>query len=385
MANSSGQRAPKPGSGYGAFTGIAASALLVLALIVVTQLEFYEWERWTGPSAEARSNSFYVLGKWLSESGHPARFSPGRTGIGDLSPQEGGLFIQASLFDWEHEDPRSWVREGGILVVSVDFPLYRNDKPAEEIPPQVLAMERFFDTLGISIRLPERENEDEGDSGDKWDKEESGFPVYDYNISFEPPAPAAGESLILRDPEGNIRLIRRALGKGQVTVAGACVFMYNYFLDQRANALLAWELTGGSLGPERPGILFVRGRRGSGGIGGILEDRGSMLPPVLSGLVLLITGFWVAFPGFGLPQREESRRRLSITGRFAAEARFLRRYGALGVYLEVYLRELRRRSGGRDLGQEVREAEEALGAGKKTGPRKMAACLKNLMSALERL
>jgi hypothetical protein len=184
---------------------------------------------------------------------------------------------------------------------------------------------------------------------------------------------------------GNIRLIRRTLGKGQVAVAGSCIFMYNYLLDNNANARLAWELTGGSLGSERPGFLFVRGRSGAEGLFGILGDRGNLLPPILSCLALVFAGFWVTLPGFGVPVREESRKRLSIIGRFSAEARFLRRYDALRVYPEIYLRELRRLSRGRELGQEIKEVEEALGSGKRIGPRKTAVYLKNLMSALERI
>jgi hypothetical protein len=449
VAESSGRRASKPGTGYGAFIGIAASALVVSAILIISQLEIYERDRWAAPSGEARSNNFYVLGKWLSETGHPVRFTPRWAGMKDIAPQEGGLFIQASLFDWENEDILPWVREGGVLVVSIDFPLYWMGEAEDEPPASVLAMERSLENLGIRVRrpLPEGsdtvdeygedsitvEKEEDNTAAGKKDGEKKGenrekgedsitvhdsyesnagesedsiieeeespdFPDYDYRIVFAEPDSAAGpfisggqetppgeKSLTLRDTGGNIRLIRRTLGRGQVAVAGACVFMYNYLLDDQANARLAWELTGGSLGPGRPGILFVRGRRSAGGLFGILSGRGNLLPPVLSCLALVFAGFWITLPGFGVPLREESRRRLSITGRFSAEARFLRRHGALRVYSEIYLRELRRLSRGREPGREIKEVEEVLAAGKKIGPRKTAVYLKNLMSALERL
>ncbi|MDR2747904.1 MAG: hypothetical protein LBB77_10730 [Treponema sp.] len=460
---------PKSGGGYGIFIIILISAVAAAAISIASLFEIYEDEKWTPPSGEFRSNSFYLLGEWLSASGRPARFSPRWTGMKNIPPQAGGLFIQASLFDWGSEDILSWVREGGVLVISVDFPWYREDGEKKEMPPAVLAMEKFLEKLGIKIRKlsweepaapgeaenPSAETEDptagstidptagntidttagsttdaaadsvinsitddengagidmsagEDDSNTADFDEFTVFPDYDYGIVFDDPGIRAGLSagpsaaavaegpaegllpgesfLTLRDSEGNIRLIRGSLGKGRIAVTGSCVFMYNYSLKDEVNARLAWELTGGSLGPERPAFLFIRGRRGSGGLLEILRGRGNLPPLVLSALVLIFAGFWMALSGFGVPPREESRKRLSITGRFSAEARFLRRYSALEAYLEIYLRELRRLGRGRALGREVEEVEEALAAGEKIGPIKTAVYLKNLMSALERL
>jgi hypothetical protein len=399
MAETSpGPRDPQPdersGGGYGLFLIIAASALLILAALLASRLEFYERERWVRPSGEVRSNNFYVLGKWLSQAGRPARFSPRWAGVKDIAPREGGLFIQASLFNWEREDILSWVREGGVLAVSIDLPwYYLRDDPTEEAPPEVSALEEFLEKLEIRIRPPFQEEntgiDEDPAAAEEYDIGEGPqlFPDYDHQIAFEEPPPGARpeDLLVLRDKEGGIRLIRRTLGKGRVAVAGSYVFMYNYYLREEVNARLAWELTGASLGPERPGILFVRGRRGAEGLFGILRERGNLLPPILSGLVLIVIGFWTVLPGFGLPLREEGRKRLSIAGRFSAESRFLRRYDALGVYLETYLRELRRRGMGREPGREIKELEAALAAGKKIGPRKTAVYLKNLMAALERI
>ncbi|MDR0399527.1 MAG: hypothetical protein LBH51_01115 [Treponema sp.] len=424
------------GNGYGLFALAAVLALLIFAILAAARLEVYERERWVLPSGEFLSNNFYVLGEWLSGSGRPVRFSPRWAGKRGISPREGGLFIQASLFDWEREDILPWVREGGILMVSIDFPWYRREDPAAEAPPAVLALEEFLEKLEISIRppVPERRvagenaaggsiaegrtavdgvagaDEAAGGGGGAFPGPESdaeseyamepdegraaaeagGFPDYDLSIVFEEPAPAipaleSEKTLVLRDARGNIRLIRRALGKGWVAVAGFYVFMYNYHLEDEANARLAWELTGASLGPERPAILFVRSRRGAEGLFGILRERGNLLPPVLSILVLIFTGFWMTLPGFGVPLGEDPRKQPSIIKRFSAEARFLRRHDALRVYLGIYLRELRRRGRGRPLGRECEEVEAALAAGKKISPRKMAVYLENLMSALERL
>jgi hypothetical protein len=415
------------GGSYRIVTGVVISALVILAVFIVSRLEIYEREKWAPPSRELRSNDFYLLGEWLSAGGHPVRFSPRWDGIKDISPREGGIFIQASLFEWGREDILPWVREGGVLVVSVDLPWYRMNRGKEEVPPAVLALEKFLEKLDVKIRPPEDETfviEPDGVPGegeDSFDGKEKNadngadssalqdedsiaaedespvFPDYDYSLTFEEPGFSPGDStgpitgpperpfLTLRDSEGNIRLIRVALGKGLVAVTGSCLFMYNYSLEDEANARLAWELTGGSLRPERPAFLFIRGRQASGGLWGVLNERGDLLPPVLSALVLVFIGFWMVLPGFGVPLREESRKRLSITGRFSAEARFLRRYKALEAYLEIYLRELRRRARGRTLGREIEEIEKTLAAGKRIGPIKTAVYLKNLMSALERI
>jgi hypothetical protein len=437
------------GGTYGVVLLAAVSALIVLAVYIFSRFEIYERTRWVRPSAELRANNFYVLSTWLSESGHPVRSYPRWTGIKKLSPREGGLYIQASLFDWEEAEPVlvPWVEEGGSLVISLDDPWYQDD--AEEALPTGPALDLFLEKLGIRVLRPgpenygaagkkdetvmtiDEDNEDNEDNGDDdggaVPEDEEGyaaagdrsggdgaaardFPDYDYRISFEDSGPAApsggtpvpdgrtgeraesspdGRNLTLRDSGGTIRLVRRALGKGQVAVTGACFFMYNYHLDDEANARLAWELTGASLRPEQPGMFFVRGRRAAAGFFSALAERGNLMAPALSILILVLTGFLTVIPGFGVLRGDESKRPGAISGRFLAEARFLRRYGAFGVYLETYLRELRRRSEGRDLGPDltetVHEVEDALAAGKNIGPGKMAVYLKNLMSALERI
>ncbi|MDR0731919.1 MAG: hypothetical protein LBF63_09635, partial [Treponema sp.] len=112
--------------GGGTFAVILVSALLVSAVFTISQLEVYEQVTRERVSAELRSNNFYILGRWLSESGHPVRFSPRWAGIEDLSPREGGLFLMASLLDWEKDGESlvPWVQEGGSLIISVDSAWY---------------------------------------------------------------------------------------------------------------------------------------------------------------------------------------------------------------------------------------------------------------------
>jgi hypothetical protein len=377
------------GENYGIFIGIAAAVLTVVVIIAVTQFEIYERTRWVRPSSEVQSNNFYVIDTWLSASGHPVRFRPRWTGMENLSPRDGGLYLQASLFDWEQDGAvlEPWVREGGALLIAVDT-TFGSTPPAP-------GLEAFLENLGVTLWYPGPNRVD-----DEEISEEEGFPVFDRAVAFElkgtffetPP-------LVLRDLRDDIRLVRLPLGKGNVTVTGEWYFMYTQYLggSQRnpENARVAWEFTAGSLPEERPGILFIRGRRASGGLFRSLAERGNLVAPLLSVLALILAGFWMAIPGFGIPLAEGRpgsglrKKRASIGERFSAEARFLSRYGAQRIYLETYLRELRRRDGNRvgesKLGPEVAQVEEVLAVAKKLSRREMAVCLKKLMSAWERV
>jgi hypothetical protein len=381
---------------YGTFIGIAASALVVIIIFAVTQLEFYERTRWERPSNEVWSNNFYVIGKWLSKTGHPVRFRPRWTGIENLSPREGGVYLQASLFDWEEGgDLLALVRQGLHLIISVDSPWYWEDESyGEEVSPEPInipleKLKTFLETLGVKLWYPSLDNRDAaGNEADEAEEDEPpDAPAYDRGVAFElAEAFSPDTALILRDRGGIIRLIRIPLGAGRITVTGECYFMYNGNLSNEMNSRVAWELTGGSLDAKRPGMLFIRGRRAVEGFFKNLAGRGNLAAPVVSVLVLILVGFWMVIPGFGIPLTEDLKRRGTITGRFRAEARFLSRYGAQRIYLETYLRELRRQNGDRGLGsaaKEIKEVEDALATTKKISPRKMAAYLKNLMSALE--
>ncbi|MDR0670425.1 MAG: hypothetical protein LBF95_10125 [Treponema sp.] len=393
--------------GYGTFAVILVSALLAIAVFLINRLEVYERVTRQPVSEELSSDNFYVLGKWLSESGHPVRFSPRWAGIKDLSPQEGGLFLMASLVDWETEgEPLvPWVREGGSLIISVDPAWYWRMSGALRVSANLTALETFLKDLGLVLLVSTLEDEDgetdeagetgpdgaveeqeaPGETGDDTAEDEIEVPNYDWTVGLELAEEPRPGTLVLRDERENIRLIRIALGKGHLTVTGSCYFMYNYNLRAGVDAKLTWELTGASLGAERPAMLFVRGRRAAGGLFATLRERGNLWPPLVSIAALVLIGFWTVIPGFGVRREEETAGHGAMTGRFAAEARFLQRYGAYGAYLEAYLWELRRRSGGRKPGREIKEVEAALASGKKIGRRKIAVYLKNLMSALERI
>jgi hypothetical protein len=70
-------------------------------------------------------------------------------------------------------------------------------------------------------------------------------------------------------------------------------------------------------------------------------DRGNIVPVIVSALLVIILGFWMVIPVFGLVFSEKQKTARPIRERFLAEIRFLRKYNALNHYLEVYERELK--------------------------------------------
>jgi hypothetical protein len=74
---------------------------------------------------------------------------------------------------------------------------------------------------------------------------------------------------------------------------------------------------------------------------GRIMDRGNVFPVIFSALLLIILGFWMVSPVFGLELNEKQKNSRPIGERFTAEVRFLRKYGALDHYVTVYERELK--------------------------------------------
>jgi hypothetical protein len=60
----------------------------------------------------------------------------------------------------------------------------------------------------------------------------------------------------------------------------------------------------------------------------------------VSALTLALVGVWMALPVFGRFPQEAERPGKPIGERFRAESRFLRKYGALDLYLAVYVADL---------------------------------------------
>jgi hypothetical protein len=174
--------------------------------------------------------------------------------------------------------------------------------------------------------------------------------------------------------------------------------MWSSGLGEEVNARLSWELTGERDTGNR-GVLFIRPSEMEADLLDELARRGRTAPLVISILVLTALGFWMVIPGFGVIREGGDRAARSIRERFLAEARFLKKYRALGGYLDWYIREirvrLRRREGGfedEELIPRLRKIcggdlplEELLHHRKKIGYTDFVKYLKTVEAILERL
>jgi hypothetical protein len=158
----------------------------------------------------------------------------------------------------------------------------------------------------------------------------------------------------LRDEKGVIRLVTVPVGAGQVTVTGRPWFMYSHNLDEEQNARLSWELMGAAGGD----VLFIRELvEVAPSFWGRIVERGSLLPLIVSLLLLLTVGFWMLIPVFGVLRENAPQPGKPIRERFLAEGCFLRKYGALATYYKVYIREIQR--GARHEARRVSHGEQS--------------------------
>ncbi|MDR1863414.1 MAG: DUF4350 domain-containing protein, partial [Treponema sp.] len=104
-----------------------AAGLAILGAVAFTcrQLfEVYAAPEPVPPSREARINPYLALDRWLTDTEHPVRLADSGDYETLAAAGESTIFIQASLFDWSAEAAGfllSWVEEGGILVLALDY------------------------------------------------------------------------------------------------------------------------------------------------------------------------------------------------------------------------------------------------------------------------
>jgi hypothetical protein len=339
---------------------IVIAALVVLGALVYTKLEIYPRTAPVFPSREVLANDYYALERWLVNTGHPVRVEKRGTPLRIVSAGERVVVVQASACSWKNAGAvlSPWLERGGFLVISLDDDLYDEE------------LETFLAGFGIQI-------EDAETAGDV------PVPELDHRVSFA--VDEAADVCAIPESGGAIRLARVSTGQGALTVTGRLFCMYNYNLDTEANARLAWDLTGARTAADSPGVLFIREKRPRTGLLGKIADRGNALPPVVSALILIIVGFWMVIPVFGLVFHERTTAARPIRERFLAEVRFFKKHGALRYYLEVYLREIPLRSGGIADRADIAAIAEAVQSGRRLRYRDIITSLRRLESIAEKL
>ena len=275
---------------------ICAAVIIVfvaLGFFVYRTLEIYPRRVVSGPSAEVLANRYFALERWLNETGRPVRVERrGSASIIAAAPER-VIMVYSSAIVWTDAQGIifPWIDQGGFLLIILD------DFYADN------ALLEFLNDFGIDIN--------------NWQN---------------PP-----------------ELAEVPIGKGALTVIGNPRFMHNYNLRTDSNADLAWSLTGARTAePEsalasgdNPGVLFIRERYVSRNLFGRIMERGNLVPVIISTIFVIILGFWMVIPVFGLVFTERQKSSKPIRERFLAEIRFLKKHKALHHYVDVYKRELK--------------------------------------------
>lgn len=324
---------------------ISAAVVLTLAMaafLAWNYLEIYENKKYIPPSSDLFENRFYALDRWLNETGHPVRvdfnFSPEKI----TEAREKTTVILAASCEWEDADIYfiPWIENGGCLTICLD---YYSEK---DIDPYLL---EFLSLFGIEAKVfSEYKSNFEGEE----------LPDFNWNLCFN--IDEYADTTVVKDNNEYIRLAEISLGEGKLTAIGYPGFMGNYVLHKEKNARLTWELTGARASKEdgdasangtanasgaegeNSGVLMVRSRNTytKKTMFGKIMERGNLVPVGISALLLIVFGFWMVIPSFGLVFDEKPKNSRPIRERFNAEIRFLRKYRALDYYLETYESEL---------------------------------------------
>lgn len=349
--------------------------IILLGIIANSFFEIYDREKYNYPSREVSSNDYYALEQWLKETGHQIRteeyFYPGVF----ETITEKVVMVDSWLFNWHNkEELIPWIENGGVFILNIDNRYY-ND--SETLINEYLA--GFGITVNFSLRnrnqieeviidprpytlyddsSPKKTEEQQkhprppysiyDDLNPKFQEnitEKDSYPYFQYGISFlyEPQMNLYSEEevFLLKDANEIIRLVEVTIGKGAFLITGLPVFMNNWSLRSEANAILTWKLTGGRTDENNMGILLIQSqsRNVSYSIFGPIMERGNIIPIIISAFILILIGFWMVIPSFGLVLEEKQRSARPIKDRFIAEIRFLKKQQALNYYLNVYERD----------------------------------------------
>ena len=358
---------------------ICALVLTLTGFILSGIFEIYPQKVRRGYSNAARKNEYFAMERWLETTGHPVTVITGALEFPLAIKEKVVILSSTRLDDIKGETFAwfiTWVAEGGHLLLWLG---QGTGKEAEK------RLKKNFVQLGL--RFQRKKSSGYSSSPD--------FPRFDRDFLLKPIKThplRPGMKLRKDSSDGSVRLI--TVGAGTVSVSGRLYFMRNETLKNEKNAALAWELTG-ARDTNNCGVCFIRTAREHNTLYSAISSRGSIGFALAGALIVLVTGFWMVIPVFGRWRSEAPRPGRSIRERFLAEGLFLKKFHALEVYREAYIREIRLKLGafaGEELaaaqlagrcGLPLRDVENALRPGKKF--REFLHARKILETILERL
>ena len=307
---------------------ICAGLIFSLALIgyvLYSNLEIYEDKIFSNPSRDVTSNIYYAMERWLNETGHPVRFEKNFTPAKLAEAEEKVVIVHSTASLWNNAQDLiiPWIEQGGYLIISLEY--YSTSFMDENLVS-------FLSGIGIAV----------GEGTPKDSVRDESVPVEsipDLGKNIYLLFAERDEMFFIKDNYGNTRLVEIPAENGALIVTGFPYFMNNNFLYKEINARLAWKLTGARAEGSSTGVLIIRERHIPKNMFGKIIEKGNLLPVFISAIILIVMGFWMVIPVFGLTAFEKQRTSRPIRERFIAEIRFLKKHSALDHYLDVYERE----------------------------------------------
>ena len=272
------------------------------------------------PSHEVRQNSYYALERWLIDTGHSPHVQSFFYPEALERIEEKTVVVLSTAANWRDADIYliPWIEKGKSLVINLtNINTYDNDVSTEN------DLLKFILGLGISV----------GTTPNYYTYTDDSSPSFHWRVKFI--IEDDKEYFTINDIHGNVRLVEIPIGEGTLTLIGQPIFLENQNIKKEPNARLAWRLTGARSSEDNMDILFVRytGDNFSKPLLGTLIQRGNLLPVIIGALLLIIFGFWMVIPVFGLVSEEKQRTSRPIKERFTAEISFLKKYKGLYYYL----------------------------------------------------
>jgi hypothetical protein len=300
-------------------------SLGLIGYVLYDNLEIYEDKTFSSPSRDVMSNNYYAMERWLNETGHPVRFEKNFTPAKLAEVEEKVVIVHSTASLWNNAQNLiiPWIEQGGYLIICLEY--YSTPFMDEKLSD-------FLFDFGITVGQGTVEN-----NNPKEDLPDEPLPDFGRNIHFL--IDNKDKILAMNDYNGNTRLVEIPAENGALVVTGIPYFMNNSFLYKEINARLAWKLTGARAEGSNTGVLIIRERHIPKNMFGKIMDKGNLLPIFISAIILIVLGFWMVIPVFGLTAVEKQRTSRPIRERFIAEIRFLKKHSALDHYLDVYERD----------------------------------------------
>jgi hypothetical protein len=308
---------------------LSAAVLALMIFAAVEYFEIYTEPVWEGPSLKAQTNPYLALQLWLEKAGRSVHVM--KKADESIFDQPGILCVQASRLAWtENLNAKlfSWVRDGGFIFLYWDKDLFENT-----------GLKNLLKELGIRVQPAS------GKQASRRMPDTEGFPDFDQGFILKPVKenPNRPRMVCRKDSGGVIRLISVPLGKGAIAAGAAPRFMRSRDLKKAENSRLAWELTGAK-DIANQGIIFIHDRNAKDSMYESFSAKGSLAPLIISALILVIIGFWMVIPVFGRVKEDAQKPGRPLQERFLAEGSFLKKFGALESYLDMYKKEIQFKS-----------------------------------------